>query len=218
MKLFPSRIVFAAAAFLASSCLSSCSSTLQVYSAPEHESRRLSQQDLREGGIAFLTPSTVTGQEEDKQALAYIFAATLRSQRPDIRLVPLSETISAVNRAGLANAYRTMYHDYRDTAVFDGSVMKQIAQAAGARYLAQLKLANMQQGARGRWSLLGLSILNTHYANMRLFFQIWDSADGSIVWEGTDEITFAMDTGREQPIAFRSVAERAAMDMTARLP
>ena len=197
---------------------SGCSSTLQVYSTPENETRNLSAQALREGGIAFLTPSTVTGQEEDKQALAYVFAAALRSKRPDIRLVPLSETIGAINRAGLAEGYRAMYHDYRDTAVFDGRIMKQVAQATGARYLAQLKLANMQQGARGRFGLLGLNILNTHYANMRLFMQVWDSRDGSIVWEGIDELTLAMDTGREQPIAFRKIAERAAEDMIARLP
>lgn len=206
--------------WLVALCLlaSACSSTLQVYSAPENETRNLSAQSLREGGIAFLTPSTVTGQEEDKQALAYVFAATLKSKRPEIRLVPLSETIGAINRAGLADGYRSMYHDYRDTAVFDGRIMKQVAQAAGARYLAQLKLANMQQGARGRWSLLGLTILNTHYANMRLFMQVWDSRDGSIVWEGVDELTFAMDTGREQPISFRKVAQRAAEDLIGRLP
>jgi hypothetical protein len=198
--------------------LCACSNTLQVYSSPQHETRRLAQKDLREGGLAFLTPSTVTGQEEDKQSLAYVFAATLKSERPDIRVLPLSETISAMNKAGLAAAYRSLYHDYRDTAVFDGAVMRQIAQAAGARYLAQLKLANMQQGARGRLNLLGLNILNTQYANMRVFLQIWDSADGSIAWEGIDELTFAIDTGQEKPIGFRAVAERAAQDLVKRLP
>ena len=203
---------------LAASLTAGCASTLQVYSAPEHQARGLEAQALREGGIAFLTPSTVTGQEEDKQTLAYVFAAALKSERPDIRLVPLSDTISAVNRAGLAGAYRTLYHEYRDTALFDGAVMRQIAQAAGARYLAQLKLATMQQGSRGRWSLLGFNILNTQYANMRVFFQVWDSHDGSVAWEGIDELTFAVDTGQEKPIAFRAIAERAAQDLIKRLP
>jgi len=206
------------AAALAASLVAGCSSTLQVYSAPEHEARNLQAQPLREDGLAFLTPSTVTGQEEDKQTLAYVFAAELKSERPEIRFVPLSETISAVNRAGLADSYRSMYHDYRETAVFDGAVMRRIAQAAGARYLAQLKLAAMQQGSRGRWSLLGLTILNTQYANMRVFLQIWDSRDGSVAWEGIDELTFAVDTGQEKPIAFRAIAERAAQDLIKRLP
>jgi len=103
-------IMVAAAALV----LSACSTTLQVYSSPEHEALRLRQGDLRDGGLAFLTPSTVTGQEEDKQSLAHVFAAALQSERPELRFLSLSETISAVNRAGLAEAYRTMYQNYRD--------------------------------------------------------------------------------------------------------
>jgi hypothetical protein len=199
-------------------CLQACSSTLQVYSTPEHETRSLTQRDLREGGIAFLTPSTITGQEEDKQTLAYHFASVLRMRRPDIKVLPLSETIGEVNRGGLAEVYRSMYRDYRDTAVFDASLLRRIAQAADVRYLAQLKLSQMQQGSRGRLGLLGLSILNTQYASVRLSFQVWDSRDGSIAWEGIDEVTMAMDTGLEQPMPFRAVAERAAEDLVARLP
>lgn len=206
-----------AAAFFAL-VLAGCESTLQRYSAPEHQTLRLTAQDLREGGLAFLTPSTVTGQEEDKQTLAYVFANTIKAQRKDIRVLGLPETISAVNRAGLANEYRSMYHDYRDTAVLDGRIMGQIAQATGVRYLAQLKLANMQQGARGRFSFLGLSLLQTQYANMRVFLQVWDSRDGTIAWEGINELTFARDTGRELPISFRAVAEHAATELVSRLP
>jgi hypothetical protein len=198
--------------------LSACSTTLQTYSAPEHETRSLTQENLREGGIAFLTPSTITGQEEDKQTLAYLFASTLRAKRTDVKVLPLSETIGAVNRAGLAETYRSMYRDYRDTAVFDVSLLRRVAQATGARYLAQLKLSQMQQGARGRLGLLGLSILNTQYASIRVSMQVWDSRDGSIAWEGIDEVTLAVDTGLEQPMPFRAVAERAAEDLVARLP
>jgi len=212
------RVGLIAAVAFAAMTLAGCESTLQKYSAPEHQTLQLTAKDLNEGGLAFLTPSTVTGQEEDKQAIAHVFANTVRRDRKDIRVVGLPETISAVNRAGLAQAYRSMYHDYRDSAVLDGKVMAQIARAAGTRYLGQIKLANMQQGARGRFSLLGLNLLNTHYANMRIFFQVWDSRDGTIAWEGIDEITFAIDTGREQPISFRAVAEHAAEDLVKRLP
>ena len=83
--------------------LSACSTTLQVYSSPEHETLRLRQGDLRDGGLAFLTPSTVTGQEEDKQSLAHVFAATLQSERPELRFVSLSCS-RAVGAAGASSA------------------------------------------------------------------------------------------------------------------
>jgi hypothetical protein len=198
--------------------LAACESSLQVYSNPKHDTLQLAQAELREGGLAFLTPSTVTGQEEDKQTLAYVFASTLQSERPDIKFIPLSRTISAVNRAGLADAYRKMYADYRDTGVFEADMMRRVAQAAGVRFLGQLKLARMEQNSRGRFGVLGLNLLNTQYANMRVFFQVWDSRDGAIVWEGIDEVTLAMDTGKELPMSFQLVAEQAAKNLVQRLP
>jgi hypothetical protein len=198
--------------------LCACESSPQVYSNPKHDTLLLAQDDLRAGGLAFLTPSTVTGQEEDKQTLAYVFSSTLQSERPDIKFVSLSRTISAVNRAGLADTYRRMYVDYRDTGLFDAGMMQRVAQATGVRYLGQLKLARMEQSSRGRFGLLGLSLLNTQYANMRVFFQVWDSRDGTIVWEGIDEVTLAMDTGKELPMSFQQVAEHAAKNLVQRLP
>lgn len=198
--------------------LCACEGTPQVYSAPKHDILQLQRDDLREGGLAFLTPSTVTGQEEDKQTLAYVFGSTLQSERPDIKFISLSRTISAINRAGLAEIYRKMYVDYRDTGLFDAQMMKRVADATGARYLGQLKLARMEQNSRGRLGLLGLSLLNTQYANMRVFFQVWDSRDGTIVWEGIDEVTVAMDTGKELPMGFQQITEQAARNLVQRLP
>jgi hypothetical protein len=211
-------VIFRPLLILAAFALAACDSTLQVYSAPKHDTLSLSQSELRAGGLAFLTPSTVTGQEEDKQTLAYVFSAAMQAERPDIRFVSLPRTISAVNRAGLAETYRRMYHDYRDTGVFEAGMMQRVAQAAGVRYLGQLKLARMEQSSRGRFGVLGLNLLNTQYANMRVFFQVWDSRDGAIVWEGIDEVTLAMDTGKELPMGFQQVAEQAAKNLVQRLP
>jgi hypothetical protein len=213
-----SRRAAALACLAAGLLLAGCASDMQTYSSPQHQTLRLKPHELEQGGLAFLTPSTVTGQEEDKQSLAYVFAATLREKRPEIRFDALPQTIGAVNRSGLAEAYRRMYRDYRDTGVFDAAMLGQVGQAVGVRYLVQLKLANMEQGARGRLSLLGLNLLNTQYANMRVFFQIWDSRDGSIAWEGIDEVSMAFDTGQERRVTFRRIAQRAAQDLIASLP
>ena len=198
--------------------LCACESTPQIYSSPKHDTLKLDREELRLGGLAFLTPSTVTGQEEDKQTLAYVFSSTLQSERPDIKFVPLSRTIGAVNRAGLADIYRKMYADYRDTGVFDAGMMKRVAEATGVRFLGQLKLARMDQNSRGRFGLFGLNLVNTQYANMRVFFQVWDSRDGTIVWEGIDEVTLAMDTSKELPMSFQNVTEQAAKNLVQRLP
>jgi hypothetical protein len=215
VKFLPGVAAFLTVAALA---LGGCALGVQTHSAPEHDSRGLKADDLRAGGIAFLTPSSITGHEEDKQALAVAFATALRAQRSDVRVVPLSDTIGAVNRAGIAKEYRAMYADYRDSALLDSTVIRQVAKAAGVRYLAQLKLASVGQGARGRFGLFGLSILNTQYAQVRVFLQIWDATDGSVVWEGLNEVTRAMETAWEEPMTFQSVADQAAQELVRRLP
>jgi hypothetical protein len=53
-------------------CLS-CATVPQTYKSFQHRSYTLMPQDLQCSGVAFITTSTVTGQEEEKQAVASLF-------------------------------------------------------------------------------------------------------------------------------------------------
>jgi len=209
------RAAFASAALLLA--LAGCSGT-QIYPSLQQQLVSLRPGDLEASGIAFLTPSTVTGQEQEKQSVALTFADVLKRERQKLRVVTLAETLGAVNKAGLADAYRKMYDDYRDTGLFDGAVLKRVGAATGARYIAQLKLQRFEQGAKDRFGLFGFRIVETKFAHLRLFLQIWDSADGSIAWEGVQEIRISEDTATEEPVMQRTVLERTARDLVARLP
>ena len=72
-----------------------------IYNSLQHRSITLESGDLQQGGIAFITPSSITGREEDRQSLALTFANTLTTDYPDIRIVGLPETLSAINQANL---------------------------------------------------------------------------------------------------------------------
>ncbi len=192
--------------------------TNQLHAQADVTGIALRSGDLEAHGLAFITPSTVTGQEEDKQNLAFVFAKVLKEQRPDIPLVTLPETLSAINQAGLAEEYRTMYADYRDTGIFEKDSLHKVGQTTGTRYLAQLKLSNFTQDSKGRFNFLGLRLLQTKQANIRLFFQIWNSQDGSIVWEGTEELNYAWDTPKETPVTFQLVVGEVARNLVSRLP
>jgi hypothetical protein len=193
--------------------LAGCSTT-QIYPTLQEQRISLSPGDLEAAGLAFITPSTVTGQEQEKQAVALAFADTLKRERPQLRVV----TLGAVNRAGLADAYRRMYDDYRDTGLFSGDVLKGVGAATGVRYIAQLKLQRFEQGAKERFGLFGIRIVETKYAHIRLFLQVWDSQSGSIAWEGVQEMRQSHDTTSEEPVMQSTVLERTARDLIARLP
>jgi hypothetical protein len=204
---------------LAALCLAlaGCYGT-QIYPTLQEQRISLSRGDLEADGVAFITPSTVTGQEQETQAVALVFADVLKRERAGLRVVTLAETLGAINRAGLADAYKQMYNDYRDTGLFSGTVLRQIAGATGARYLAQLKLQGFEQGSRDRFGILGIRIVETKYAHIRLFLQIWDSRESTIAWEGMQEMRQAADTMTEEPVMLRTVLERTARDLIARLP
>jgi hypothetical protein len=178
----------------------------------------LRSEDLRTGGIAFITPSSVTGQEEDKQALALAFTEVVQNVRPDLRIVPLPQTLSAVNRMGLTREYRQMFEDYRLAGIFDRETLQKVAGVTGTRYLAQLKLGAFRQESKGRFGLLGIRVLETKTSTIRLFLQIWDSNDGSVAWEGAQESTVSHESLAEEYVSMKSIVQESARDLMAHLP
>jgi len=206
-----------AAALILSGAASGCTAH-QVHATVQHQAISLKQSALQTHGLAFITPSTVTGQEEDKQALALTFAEVLVAERPAVRVVSLPETLGSINRAGFTEEYKRMFEDYRNTGIFKRDILMKVGEATGARYLAQLKLAGFTQGSSNRWGFLGIRILDTKYASIRLFLQIWDSADGTIAWEGVEELNYAYDTSRERAVSFKTIVETTARNLVAHLP
>jgi glutamate synthase domain-containing protein 2 len=198
-----------------------CATTSQTYSAQiiaAPSSASLKRGDLAGFGIAFITPSTVTGQEEDKPALALAFSKSLEEQLPNVHVVPLTETLTSVNRAGLFENYRRMITEYRDSGLLDRTALEQVGKATGARYIALLNMASFQQVYHDRLGVLGLRVLQTKEANIRITLQIWNSLDGSIAWEGSQELHMASETAAESAVSFGSVVEAAAKALAAKFP
>jgi len=204
--------------------LAGCSSqkirteTQQYSPTTQVEAINLRSGDLRTWGIAFITPSSVTGQEEDKQAMAFAFTGVLRNLRPDLRIVPLPETLSAVNRMGLTREYRQMFEDYRSASIFDRETLQKVARVTGVRYVAQLKLGAFRQESKSRFGMLGIRVLETKTSTIRLFLQIWDSTDGSVAWEGSQESTVSHESLAEEYVTLKSIVEESARNLVAQLP
>ncbi len=195
-----------------------CSTPPVYYSTLNTQPISLQAGDLEQGGIAFITPSTVTGQEQEKQTVALAYADVLKRERPKMTVVSLAETLSAVNKAKLVEPYRRMYDDYRDTALFPADVLKRVSEATGARYLAQLKLQGFSQNSKGRFGVFGFRVSETVIGDVRLYLQIWDARDGTIAWEGTQELRIATDSTTQEPVTLRDLIEHSARDLLQKLP
>lgn len=198
--------------------LTACATTSQLHITNQALATDLEPLALKSSGIAFITPSSVTGQEEDKQALALAFTEVMKRTRPDLRIVSLPETLGAINRAGLAGDYKQMFEDYPLTGIFSRDTLQKVSRVTSARYLAQLKLGGFRQESKSRWGMLGLRIVETKSASLRLYLQIWDGENGLIAWEGGQELTSAHESLYEDPISFKTAVEQAAIELVAHLP
>lgn len=198
--------------------LAGCTTGSQVHPTTLHKNLSLPPRALQQYGIAFLTPSTVTGQEQDQQTAALIFAEQMRVQLPAVRVISLPESLGAINRAGLAPEYRKMVEAYRDTGIFPRDLLTKVGSAIDTRYLVQLKLAGFSQDMRERVSIFGVRLFQTLHANIRLYMQIWDAEAGTIAWEGSEEMSYAYDSSAEVPVTFRRVVEEAAQQLIRNLP
>jgi hypothetical protein len=190
----------------------------QVYDTTQHRQISLTKENLNTHGLAFLTPSTVTGQEQEKQAVALEFSEVLKKERPAVRCFTLPETINALSQAGLADEYKKMVADYRDTGMFNKETLRKVGEAVKTRYVVQLKLMNFAQGSGDRFSVLGLRLIQTTSAHVRIFFQIWDSQEGLISWEGIQEMHYAIDTVKDKSVPQKTIMEKAAHSIISLLP
>ena len=191
---------------------------VQIHDSTQHHILNLAKDDLSTYRLAFLTPATPTGQEEDKQALALGFAEVLRERRPEICFVSLPEVLGAINRSNLADEYRRLYEEYRNTGIMKKDTLSKLGAELNARYLLQLNLANFKQETNNRFGVLGYRMVDTKLANIRLFVQIWDTQTGNIAFEAIQEINYSDDTFSDRPISFRQIVEETARSVISRLP
>jgi predicted Zn-dependent protease len=147
-----------------------------------------------------------------------VFAETLKDQRKNVRVLALAQTLGAIYKAGLADAYRSMYAYHRETGLFRADVLEQIAKATQARYMAHIQVQGFEQYAKERFGIFGLRIVETKSAAVRLFFQVWDSRDGTVAWEATEEVHYSYDTVTEEQLTLPQVVGRAAEDLIVKLP
>ena len=216
MRFFKFNLVKTSLLIFTSLFVFGCST--QFRSNIEHNVHLLEKQPLKQQGLTFITPTTITGMEQDKQYLALTFSHALKKARPELRISDLSKTLGMINQANLEDDYQTMYEDYNETGIFNKSTLKKIGSLTNSRYICQLKLSHFKSKAQGRWSVLGLNVYDTESANLRLFVQIWDATTGVIVWEAAQELTYAYDTTSEDPVTFGKMIHLAAKDIAAALP
>jgi hypothetical protein len=193
--------------------LAGCGVTSQLHSELSYDATGEDILVFEVSGIGVLTPAAPTGQESDKQALGDALSTALRSELPDVRVLGLSEMLSAINKAGLAGTYARSLAEYGATGILDREALRAIGEASDVRYLAKLNLGGFEQSSDKRLAIAGIRMFDTWRATIRVHLEVWDSHSGELAWEGNDELVYAREGVKERPVTFSQVADFAAKNL-----
>ena len=193
--------------------IAGCGVTSQLHSELSYGATGQEVLALEDSGVGVLTPAAPTGQESDKQALGDALSKALHTELPDVRVLGLSEMLSAINKAGLAGTYASALAAYGATGILDREALQAIGKASDVRYFAKLNLGGFEQSSDKRLAIAGIRMFDTWRATIRVHLEVWDSRTGELAWEGNDELVYAREGVKERPVTFSQVADFAAKNL-----
>ncbi|MDO8426004.1 MAG: hypothetical protein Q7T24_00645 [Deltaproteobacteria bacterium] len=108
--------------------------------------------------VGLLTATDGESNIEYRKLLGEFVEEAIRSERPDIKVVPYWQSLSTINRVGYTGDYAEMLKAYASTGILDKARLKKLGDAIGAKYFLQPRLINFQQRQSTRFSAFGLTL------------------------------------------------------------
>lgn len=127
--------------------------------------------------------------------------------------------MSQINQKGLAVEYTRMRVDAELSYVLDRESLRKIGLAVGARYVFQPRLAAFVQAMTDRWTFPGLGVLlmQTRTADLRVSLQLWDTNTGELLWVSMAEGTLQSEAASRDYVYLEDAARVALGSMIADL-
>lgn len=158
--------------------------------------------------VAVLSAVAGFGLEGYSLEVSRSLATVLDQSNQSLQVIPPAETLSAVNRVGLATDYAAMMTMYIRSGILNRTVLEKVGQATKAKFAFLPSMAAFTQTMSGRFSFFGLRLFQTRVSMLRLSVQLWDTRSGEIMWESSGEATLANEDVREFRIPFEEIAQR----------
>lgn len=202
-------------------CVSSCASgPLLQASFDGRESYRSPDFKSISGGtvLGILTAAGKDGNLEYVKLLGEFVEEAVKKNRPDLKVIPYWQSLSAINAQGYTAEYAGMVTDYASTGILDKKILNKLAAALKVRYFIQPRLVKFDQRQSTRFSLFGLTLFKTHESQIKIYIEIWDARGGELVWIGVADTNMANEQFKAAPIAFEQVARYAVENLVKKIP
>jgi hypothetical protein len=158
--------------------------------------------------VAVLTPLSVASLRGNEAGMGQYLVDVIRKVVPQWSIMTERETISAINKNGLAAHYERMRSGAELSHVLDRESLRSIGEALGARYVFQPRLAFFEQTMTDRWTVPAINALaaQTRSATMRLSLQLWDATSGELIWSSAAETNLQSEAVSQDPVFMEDVA------------
>ena len=158
--------------------------------------------------VAVLTPLSVASLRGNEAGMGQYLVDVIRKVAPHWSIVSERQAISLINENGLAGHYERMRSAAELSHVLDRDSLRTIAEALGARFIFQPRLAFFQQTMTDRWTVPAVNVLaaQTRSATMRLSLQLWDAKSGELVWSSAAETNLQSEAVSQDPVFMGDVA------------
>jgi hypothetical protein len=115
--------------------------------------------------------------------LSHTLQQALAESSPTINAIPSHETLSRLNRKGVAEGYIQMVKDWDYAGILERGRLQSIGAALGVRLVLLPGMAEYFSYLEERFTLEGLHVLQTRTVRLRLSLQLWNAETGELLWE-----------------------------------
>ena len=133
--------------------------------------------------LAFMAPGNLQGLGP---TLSHAISGALAEVRPPIREISTDETLNQLTDKGLATEYADMRAGFARNGMLDRQRLRRIGLGLGSRYVLLPGVAEFNEEILDKYEAAGLKLLRNWVTTLRLWLQLWDSADRSyrlgVVW------------------------------------
>lgn len=120
-------------------------------------------------------------------------------------------------RAGLTAKYKRMFEDDRDTGKVKKDILTKVGKSREQRG-DPTQARRFQPLCKRLVAFPWVSSCRDKICRRRTLFQIGDTTDGRIVWEGLQELNCAVDSMTEKKVPLKTVPIVTAQNLIAQLP
>lgn len=164
--------------------------------------------DLEQQWVAIFPALTMPGLRGNEVGIGDCLGRILHKGFPAWKVVGEVESITRINRAGLAPHFSRLRSEFEISQVLDRDLLRDLATALHVRYVFQPQLAAFSQTMTDRWFVPGLNVrvLQTRSSIMRLSLHLWDAETGDLVWKSVAETTMSNEAMSQDPVYLEDIA------------